>query len=26
MRPTLLHIDKQYCDIYCFNRKRQSKQ
>jgi len=25
MRPTVLHIDKQYCDIYCFDRKRQSK-
>jgi len=22
MRPTVLHIDKQYCDIYCFDRKR----
>jgi len=22
MRPTVLHIGKQYCDIYCFDWKR----
>jgi len=26
MRPTVLHIDKQYCDIYCLDQKRQCKQ